>query len=83
MVDRGDEVTRGGRVSTPYNNEFFFWWSHQVMALADYPYGGIDFRGDPDMPLPPGSTYGDISMQNFLTISFFCIFVEENINIFG
>jgi hypothetical protein len=32
----------------------------QVIALDDYPYAGIDFRGDPDMPLPPGAAYGDI-----------------------
>jgi hypothetical protein len=62
-------------VPTPYNDEFFFWWSQQVMALEDYPYEGIDFRGDPNIPLPPGSSYGDIDMQMFLNISFFCIFV--------
>lgn len=55
----------GGRVPTPYNDEFFFSWSRQVMALEDYPYVGIDFRGDMDMLLPPGSTYGDIGMKKF------------------
>jgi hypothetical protein len=46
------------------------------MALEDYPYVGIDFRGDPNMSLPPGSTYKDIGMLKFLNISFFfCIFV--------
>jgi hypothetical protein len=43
-----------GRVPTPYNDEFFFWWHRQVITLDDYPYAGIDFRGDLDMPLPPG-----------------------------
>jgi hypothetical protein len=42
----------GGRVATPYNEDFFFWWRQQVIALDDYPYAGIDFRGDLDMPLP-------------------------------
>jgi hypothetical protein len=28
-----------------------------VIALEDYPYVGIKFIGDPDMPLPPGSAY--------------------------
>jgi hypothetical protein len=50
----------GGRVSTPYNDDFFFLWQRQVIALDDYPYAGINFRGDPDMPLPPGAAYGDI-----------------------
>jgi hypothetical protein len=47
--------------------------------LDDYPYAGIDFRGDPDMSLPPGVAYGAIG-KTFLDISFififiFCIFV--------
>jgi hypothetical protein len=63
----------GGRVSTPYNDDFFFWWRRQVIALDDYPYAGIDFRGDPDMPLPPGAAYGDIG-NKFLNISFFLYF---------
>ena len=50
----------GGRVQTPYNDELFFWWRQQVITLDDYPYIGIDFRGDTDMPLPPGFAYKDI-----------------------
>jgi hypothetical protein len=46
-----------------------------VISLDDYPYLGIDFKGDIDMLLPPGSAYRDIGMSNFLNISFFCIFV--------
>ena len=30
------------------------------MAVDDYPYVGIEFCGDLDMPLPLGATYGDI-----------------------
>jgi len=41
---------RGGRVPTTYKEEFFFLWSQQVMALEDYPYAWIGFRGDLDMP---------------------------------
>jgi hypothetical protein len=61
----------GGRVATPYNDDFFFWWRRQIIALDDYPYVGIDFRGDPHMPLPPRATYGTIGKQYFLYISFF------------
>jgi hypothetical protein len=71
----------GGRVSTPYNDHFFFWWRWQVIALDDYPYAGINFKGDLDMPLPPGTTYGDIG-KTLLNISFFCIFVLRNKNVF-
>jgi hypothetical protein len=37
------------------------------------PIRGIDFRGDPYMPLPPGAAYGAIGKQCFLYISFFVI----------
>jgi hypothetical protein len=53
----------GGRVPTPYNDEFFYWWRGQVIAIDNYPYRGIDYIGDPDMPFPPGSAYGDIGKK--------------------
>jgi hypothetical protein len=61
-----------GRVPTPCNDEFFFWWHRQVIALEYYPNTRIDFRGDTDMPLPPISSCRDICMNVFLNISFFC-----------
>jgi hypothetical protein len=67
----------GGRVPTPYNDEFFFWWRRQVIAIDDYPYAGIDYRGDPDMPFPPGSAYGDIGKKCFYIFHFFVFFQKE------
>ena len=53
-----------GRVSNPYLADFFpCWWRH-IIAIDDHPYAGIDFQGDPDMPLPPGATYGDIGNES-------------------
>ena len=54
----------GGRVSNPYPADLFPWWRRQIVAIDDYPYEGIDFLGDPDMPLPPGSAYGDIGNKS-------------------
>ena len=54
----------GGRVANPYPIDLFPWWWRQIIAIDDYPYAGIDFRGDPDMPLPPGATYGDIGNES-------------------
>ena len=54
----------GGRVYNPYPANFFPWWRWQIVAIDDYPYAGIDFRGDPIMPLPPGSAYGDIGNES-------------------
>jgi hypothetical protein len=81
---RWTEVMRqhgGGRVPTPQNDEFLFCWSHQVMALEDYSYARINFRGDPDIPLPPGSIDEDIGMPKFLNISFF-VFLYKKTKIF-
>ena len=49
------------------------------MAIDDYPYVGIDFHGDPNMPIPQGDTYGDIGKNPkfilfFIYYLFFCIF---------
>jgi hypothetical protein len=75
---RWTEVMRwkgGGRVPTPYNDDLFLWWIRQVIALDDYPYEGIDFRGDTDMPLPPGSTYKNIGMSNIF--EYFIFFYKK------
>ena len=67
----------GGRVPTPYNDEFFFWWCRQVIAIEDYAYVRIDYRGDLDIPLPPGFTYGDIGKKYFYIFHFFVFFEKE------
>ena len=54
----------GGRVANPYPTDFFPWWQRQIIAIDDYPYAGIDFQGDTDMPLPPGAAYGDIGNES-------------------
>ena len=58
----------GGRVAKPYPADFFPWWRRQIVAIDDYPYVGIDFQGDPYMPLPPGSAYGDIGNESRLSL---------------
>ena len=58
----------------PYLAEFFPWWRQQIVAIDDYPYAGIDFRGDPDMPLPPGSAYDDISNESRTSFQIFELF---------
>ena len=58
----------GGRVANPYPADLFPWWRRQIVAIDDYPYAGIDFRGDLDMPLPPGSAYGEIGTESRLSL---------------
>jgi hypothetical protein len=47
------------------------------MALENHPYAGIDFRGDPNMSLPPFSTYRDIGMPKFLEYFIFFVFLHK------
>ena len=79
-------VCRVARVANPYPADFFPWWRRQIVAIEDYPYVGIDFRGDPDMPLPPGLVYGDIGNESrpllflkYLKYLSFCVFLINGI----
>jgi len=45
---------------TAFDDDFFSWWDQQIIAIDDYPYAGLDFRGDPDLVLPPTATWGNI-----------------------
>ena len=53
-----------GRVANPYPADFFPWWQRQIISIDDCPYARIDFCGDLDMPLPQGTTYGDIGNES-------------------
>ena len=71
----------GCRVFNPYPAKFFPWWWQQIVAIDDYPYAGIDFQGDLDMPLPPREAYSDIGNEsqtvflNFFELLFFLCFL--------
>ena len=43
---------RRGKVK--FGDPFFQWLRDQILMVEDYAYVGIDFRGDPDLPLLPG-----------------------------
>jgi hypothetical protein len=44
----------GGRTVEAFDDDFFAWLSQQIPAIKDYPYAGIDFSRDPEIPVPPG-----------------------------
>ena len=48
-----------------YNDDFYFWWERQLLALEQFPYAGMDFRGDPDLVLPPGGSWGELGNLYF------------------
>ena len=60
--DEGTEVVR-------FTPEYFHWLEDQVFSIQDFPYDGVDFRGDPDMVLPRGEQWDDTS--NFIFHKFF------------
>ena len=44
-----------GQSSIVFLTAFFAWFRRQVIAIDDYAYAGVDFRGDLDLALPEGA----------------------------
>ena len=63
---------RRGKVK--FGDPFFRWLRDQLLMVEDYAYAGIDFKGDPDLPLPPGAEWGDIGKKQNpkMAIVFLC-----------
>jgi hypothetical protein len=40
-------------------------WRQMPQVILRYPYAGVDFRGDPDMVLPPGEVFDHRGMFEF------------------
>ena len=54
-----DHMSRhAGQSQISFSVTFFGWFDHQEMYFSEYPYTGMDFRGDPDLPLPVGERWG-------------------------
>ena len=43
-----------------FPHEYFHWLENQAFAIQDFPYAGMDYRGDQDMALPPGEQWDDL-----------------------
>ena len=54
----------GGRDVFSYDTGFFAWWQMQVLVIEDFPYAGMDFRGDENLALPEGMQW-DVSGKFF------------------
>ena len=44
-----------GQSTVMLSNAFFSWFRRQIIAINDYAYAGVDFRGDLDLALPEGT----------------------------
>ena len=66
-----DHMSRhAGQSHISFSDTFFGWFDHQEMFYSEYPYAGMDFRGDPDLVLPAGEQWGAIGnfFDHFLFI---------------
>jgi hypothetical protein len=50
----------GGRTNESFDDAFFAWLSWQIPVIEDYPYAGIDFSRDPEIPVPPSEERGEM-----------------------
>ena len=66
--DEGAAVVR-------FTDSYFHWLEDQVFAIQDFPYAGVDFRGDPDMVLPQGEQWDDRGTLFFTIFSNYIIFL--------
>jgi len=44
----------GDGLVVKYTLEFFVWLGQQIIMIEDFPYVGMDYRGDLYIPLPAG-----------------------------
>ena len=69
--------TREGRGKVKFGAPFFRWLSDQILMVEDYAYAGTDFKGDPDLPLPPSKQWGDMGKKQNpkIAICDFCLLI--------
>ena len=49
-----------GRTNESFDDDFFAWLSWQIPVIEDYPYAGIKFSRDFEIPVPPGEERGEM-----------------------
>ena len=67
--------TGAGRGKVKFCDPFFRWLRDQILMVEDYACAGNDFSGDPDLPLPPGGQWGDISKKQKPLKWTYCFYV--------
>jgi hypothetical protein len=43
-------------------------WRQMPQVILQYPYAGVDFRGDPNMVLPPGEVFDHRGMLSIMYV---------------
>jgi hypothetical protein len=58
MMRWGQMMPRaGGGVRGYFTEDFYQQWEQMPLVIEDYPYAGMDYRGDPEMPRAPGQAW--------------------------
>ena len=72
----------GGGSPRHYDEDFFNWWTRITFCVDEYCYVGMDYRGDPDLPLPADAQWGDIGMSSdfcfLICVIFLMVFKSTN-----
>jgi len=55
----------GGKMSNPFDDNFFGWWDRETPFIEDNPYAGIKFTNDPDVIIPTRDEQYDIGNLSF------------------
>ena len=61
-----------------YRLEFLAHWDQIPLYIDDYPYSGMSYCGDPNVPLPLGRVWGPDGNRQIANI-FMCIVKFQNI----
>ena len=80
-----DHMSRhAGQSHISFYDTLFGWFDRQEMVYSNYPYAGMDFRGDPDLVLPAGEQWGAIGkffdhipIYNFSFIMSLCFILSR------
>ena len=60
----------------PYKPEFFEWIRRQLIVVEDWPYSGMDFTGDADLPHPVGEDWDEaLGKTHFFILMSIMIFL--------
>ena len=52
----------GDRVGRIFTEELLEQWQQLPVVIEEYPYMGMNYHGDPEMPRPPGHAWGPAGM---------------------
>jgi hypothetical protein len=57
-------------------------WRQMPQVILQYPYAGVDFRGDPDMVLPLGEVFDHRGMLSLCMFFIYVVFFEISVHMY-